>query len=173
MPPPDKLNGEPLTALLSITMARGGDKGSSLPGQFEINLNRRYLPIETFNEVVNEIHETITIAVEKTKLCDWSSEIRGHLRPVENPVGEEYWPRWIEALSKGFGWPLNKFRAWGSSTSSDMGWIQRTCNQEILLGGLGGNDRNQHAADENTTMTDLMSLARSIIFYFSNDFSKT
>ena len=44
MPPPPDAAG-PLHALFSITSAHGGNKGSALPGQFDLVLNRRYLPM--------------------------------------------------------------------------------------------------------------------------------
>ena len=106
-------------------------------------------------------------------LVDWDKKIQGHLAPVTDPRGETLWPRWIAALSQGFGWPVENFRAWGASTSSDMGWVQQTGHQEILLGGLGRADRNIHAADEHTTVQDLMGLARSILFYFAENFTGT
>ena len=54
-----------------------------------------------------------------------------------------------------------------------MGWVQQTGVKEILLGGLSRPDRNIHAANEHTTIEDLMGLARSILFYLAKDFTKT
>ena len=173
LPPPPGQNSDPLHARLTVTMARGGEKGSSLPGFFEINLNRRYLPDEDADEVVNEIRNVIEEVISKTNLVGWSLDIEGHLAPVSDPRGTEYWPRWVAALSHGFNWPADQFRAWGSSTSSDMGWVQQTGVKEILLGGLSRPDRNIHAANEHTTIEDLMGLARSILFYLAKDFTKT
>ena len=173
LPPPPASSGGPLHARLTLTMSKGGDKGSSLPGLFEVNLNRRYLPEEHSKTVIEEIRETVAAAVSKTHLIEWDCTIEGHLAPVSNPVGKNYWPRWVAALSEGFGWPMESFRAWGSSTSSDMGWAQKTGHREILLGGLSRQDRNVHGADEHTTTDDLMGLARSIMFYFAKDFTHT
>ncbi|MDE0783855.1 MAG: M20/M25/M40 family metallo-hydrolase [Planktomarina sp.] len=173
LPPQPGSNATPLHARLTLTMARGGEKGSSLPGLFEINLNRRYLQDENIDEVTKEIRDVIDGAVLKTKLIDWNWNIEGHLAPVSDPWGNEYWPRWVAALSHGFNWPIDQFKVWGSSTSSDMGWVQQAGRREILLGGLSRPDRNVHAADEHTTVEDLMGLARSILFYLAKDFTKT
>lgn len=172
LPPPPNHDAAHLHARLSLTMASGGEKGSSLPGLFEVNINRRYLPEEKADAVLEEIHDVVTEAVSRTRLVSWSSDIDGHLAPVRNPAGDQFWPRWVAALSKGFGWPADQFRSWGSSTSSDMGWVQQTDLTEILLGGLGRPERNIHGPDEHTTIEDLTGLARSIVFYFAKDFTE-
>ncbi len=173
LPPPPVSAGGPLHARLTLTMARGGAKGSSLPAVFEVNINRRYLPEEHSEAVIEEIQKCVSDAAAKTRLVDWNWDIEGHLAPVTDPDGDTYWPRWVAALSQGFGWPRDDFRVWGSSTSSDMGWAQMTGHKEILLGGLSRPDRNVHAADEHTTTDDLMGLARSLMFYLAKDFTQT
>ena len=170
LPPPPHGGLDALHARLTLTMARGGERGSNLPGEFEVNLNRRYLPTENADTVIAEIRDTVGGAVARTRLLDWDYEIQGHLTPVADPRGDKLWPRWSSAMSQGFGWPLDRFQAWGSSTSSDMGWVQKAGQSEILLGGLARPDRNVHAADEHTTVEDLLGLAKSILLYFANDF---
>ena len=59
---------------------------------------------------------------------------------------------------------------YGATSSSDFGWVQATGMQEILLGGLGRPDRNVHAADEHTTVDDLVALAQSILAYLASEF---
>jgi succinyl-diaminopimelate desuccinylase len=89
---------------------------------------------------------------------------------VSDPTGP-HWPRWQSALSAGFGFPPESFRRWGASSSSDMGWVQQAGVSEILLGGLGRPDRRGHAADEFTTMDDIVALARSVLAYLAADFA--
>jgi succinyl-diaminopimelate desuccinylase len=170
MPPPPTRLDQPLASKMTISAAHGGTKGSALPALIEIIVNRRYAPEEPVDSVVTEIRNTIQDAVTKTQILEWDLEEIGHLKPVANPVGEKYWPRWIKAYSEGFGWPESDFKTWGAVSSSDMGWVQNTGLQEILLGGLSRPDRNVHAADEHTTKSDLLGLSRSIIYYLRHDF---
>ncbi len=166
---PPRPGKAPLTARLTIAAAHGGDKGSAVPARFEILLNRRYAPEEDFTAARGEIEAVIAAAAREAELA-MRAELVGHLAPVSDPTGP-HWPRWQHACAEGFGWRDEEFRAWGASSSSDMGWVQRTGVQEILLGGLGRPDNNVHAADEFTTMEDLTSLARSILLYLAADFS--
>jgi succinyl-diaminopimelate desuccinylase len=171
MPSPPHFEGRPLTSRLTITAAHGGTKGSSLPGRFTLTINRRYAPEEKSEDVLRELEETIAAPLKSSGALSFSSRIVGHLAPVSDPVGP-HWPRWQAALSEGFGWTPEEFRAWGSSTSSDMGWVQQAGIKEILLGGLTRPGCGAHGADEHTTLDDVLSLAKSILLYFAADFHR-
>nr|WP_285895578.1 M20 family metallopeptidase [Epibacterium ulvae] len=170
MPPAPGSTG-PLHALLNITAIRGGEKGSALPGQCEVVINRRYAPEEDVAVVRAEIRECVEAAVKQTDLIGWRISETGHLPPVENSQGVMT-PRWTAAMATGHNVPLEQFVAYGSSTSSDFGWIQQggRGQREIMLGGLSRPDRNVHGADEFTTIEDLRGLARSIALFFSAQF---
>ncbi|MCC7048414.1 MAG: M20 family metallopeptidase [Alphaproteobacteria bacterium] len=170
MPAPPHYEGRPLTALLTIAAASGGQKGSSLPTRFDILVNRRYAPEEDFATVCAELEGTIAAAMKGSRATKVETRMSGHLAPVSDPTGP-HWPRWQAALARGFGFEPASFRAWGSSTSSDMGWVQRAGVKEILLGGLTRPGCNAHAPDEFTTLDDVMALAQSILLYLSSDFN--
>ncbi|HEV2677495.1 MAG TPA: M20/M25/M40 family metallo-hydrolase [Aliidongia sp.] len=169
MPSPPHYDGSPLHGRLTIAALHGGQKGSSLPAAFEILVNRRYAPEEDFPEVLAELEATVRDVMAPTQVLDVETHVIGHLAPVSDPTGP-HWPRWQAALGRGFGFAPEEFRAWGSSSSSDMGFVQQAGIREILLGGLGRPDNNIHAPDEFTTMADVVALARSILAYLSGDF---
>ncbi len=168
LPPPPHRNGAPLTALLTVAAAHGGQKGSAIPGLFEVLVNRRYAPEESFEAVLGELTAIVNATVSGS--CRAETEVIGHLPPVLDPTGP-HWPRWQAALSRGFGFAPDSFRAWGASSSSDMGWVQQAGIREILLGGLSRPDNNGHAADEHTTVSDVVALARSILAYLAAEFA--
>lgn len=170
MPSPPHFNGRPLTARLTVAAAQGGQKGSSLPARFDILVNRRYAPEEDFASVRAELEATVADAMRGSRALKVETQIIGHLAPVADPTGP-HWPRWAAAVSHGFGFAPAQFRAWGSSTSSDMGWVQQAGVREILLGGLVKPGCNAHAPDEFTTIEDLTALARAILLYLSVDFA--
>jgi succinyl-diaminopimelate desuccinylase len=167
---PAQIEGRPLTARLNVTAAHGGDKGSSVPGRFELLINRRYLPEESAASVRAEIEQCVASALEGGSALGHEVALLGHLAPVDDPTGP-HWPRWQQAVAVGFGFPPESFRRWGASSSSDMGWVQQAGIREILLGGLGRPDRRIHAADEFTTLDDIQALARSVLAYFAAEFA--
>jgi succinyl-diaminopimelate desuccinylase len=171
MPSPPHFEGRPLTARLTIAAVRGGHKGSSLPALCDILINRRYAPEEDFQAVRAEIESAVAQAMGKTRALSYELRVVGHLAPVSDPTGP-HWPRWLAAVSRGLGFAPESFRAWGASSSSDMGWVQQAGIREILLGGLIRPDSNAHAPDEFTTIDDVVGLARAILLYLAADFDE-
>ncbi|AHF79288.1 Peptidase M20 (plasmid) [Sodalis praecaptivus] len=172
MPSPPHFAGKPLTSRLTLAAAHGGSKGSIIPERFELLINRRYAPEEAFADVWQELAQCVELAMANTPAPDVALQMIGHLAPVSDPGGP-HWSRWQAALCQGFGFEENDFAVWGSSTSSDMGWVQQAGMKEILLGGLARPDNRIHAADEYTTMADLVALSQSILAYLADDFSPT
>lgn len=170
MPAPPHYQGRPLHARLTLAAAHGGGKGSTLPAQFELLINRRYTPEERFEEVLDELHGVIDEAMAGSRALAVERELIGHLAPVSDPTGP-HWPRWQAALCQGFGFAPGDFQRWGSSTSSDLGWVQRAGIQEMLLGGLARVDNRIHAFDEFTTLADIVALAQSVLLYLCAEFS--
>jgi len=169
MPSPPHYEGRPLTSRLTLAAVQGGSKGSTIPARFDLLVNRRYSPEEPFEQVWSELTHCIEQAMAGSAALAVEYHLIGHLAPVSDPSGP-HWPRWLSALSQGFGFDANDFAVWGSSTSSDMGWVQQAGIKEILLGGLARPENRIHASDEYTTMQDIVALAQSILAYLSADF---
>ena len=168
LPAPPHFEGRPLTARLSVTAIQGGAKGSALPGECTIIVNRRYPPEEEFAAVRAELEKTIRDAAAGSRALGVDIDLAGHLAPVANPDAGPYWPRWCDAVAFGFGYPRDGFRRWGASSSSDMGFVQQAGIANILLGGLSRPERNVHAADEYTTIGDVTALSRALLVYLAD-----
>ncbi len=168
MPPPPYRQNEGLAARLNVTALHAGAKGSALPGQCTILINRRYLPEENYDEVRAELDGAIRAAAAGTRALSVAIDVVGHLAPVRDPDGSAHWPRWRQALSFGFGYSNDSFQRWGASSSSDMGFVQAAGLKEILLGGLSRPEARVHAADEFTTIADIRALARAILVYLAD-----
>ncbi|MDE2516197.1 MAG: M20/M25/M40 family metallo-hydrolase [Rhodospirillales bacterium] len=167
LPPPPHRHGQPLAASLSLVAAHGGSSGGQVPASFEVLINRRYAPEESFEAALAEIEQVIAAATPQG--IGIETALIGHLIPTGDPTGP-HWPRWQRALSLGFGFAAQEFRKWGASTCSDFGYVQRTGIREVLLGGLARPERNIHAAEEHTTGEDLIALARSVLAYLAAGF---
>ncbi len=165
---PPAPGGAPLAPRLGIVRAMGGTSGGQVPDRFAFVVNRRYAPEEAFEAALAEIEEAIRGAAVGVAV---RMDVVGHLAPTSDPYGP-HWPRWQAALSRGFGYDAEAFRAWGASSCSDFGWVQRATGQaEVLLTGLGRPGNNVHAPDEFTTRGDLIALAQSVLAYLAAAFS--
>lgn len=158
----------PLVPRIGVVRAAGGTSGGQVPDRFEFVVNRRYAPEEDFGAALAEVEGVIRGAAEGVNV---RMDVVGHLAPTSDPYGP-HWPRWQAALSRGFGYRADEFRAWGASSCSDFGWVQIATGQsEVLLTGLGRAGNNVHAPDEFTTRGDLIALAQSVLAYLAADFS--
>jgi succinyl-diaminopimelate desuccinylase len=158
-----------LRASLAIAAANGGTSGGQVPERFDSLVNRRYAPEESFSHARAEIEAACRAALPAGAAMDFV--LVGHLMPTADPYGP-HWPRWQAALSRGFGYAPEDFAAWGASSCSDFGWVQRaTGRAETLLTGLGRPERGVHTAEEHTTTADLIALAQSVLAYLAADFA--
>jgi succinyl-diaminopimelate desuccinylase len=165
MPAPPGSSSPYVGARLNLTMARGGVKTTSIPDTFDLHVNRRYLPEESFSKVVSELESTARRAAEGGR-CEVLTAVTAHLPPVRNPIGPN-WSRWQACLAAGFGYAPEEFVLYGASSSSDMGWVQATGTQEILLGGVARSSNNIHGPNERVALRDLQGLARALLKYLS------
>lgn len=167
--PPAPYRGRPLSGRLTIAAVQGGRKGSALPGRCRILVNRRVMPEEEMAVALGEIETAIATARPRSKALGITTHVVGRLDPVINPdIGGRCWPRWRQALGWGFGWRNDAFSRYGSSSSSDMGFVQQAGLHEIMLGGLVRPESRGHGPDEFTTVQDITALARALLAYFAD-----
>lgn len=165
------MDGQPLRPILALTVARAGVKASSVPDHCALRLNRRYAPEEDDRAVLAEIEAAIAAAAPPG--TRWALHVTGHLAATWGADRGPHWPRWARAMADSFGWDPSEARAWGSTSSSDMGWVQRSRGpaegREILLGGAIRPDSRVHAADERVRLADVQALAAALLHYLAAD----
>ena len=136
----------------------GERRGSSIPGRFTLLVNRR-CPRRSGSTSL-ELERTVAEALNGSGAPRLDDPVVGHLLPVSDPTGP-HWPRWQAALSEGFGWPIESFRAWGASSLryglGSSGGDPGNPTRRLTRPGCGA-----HGADEHTTLDDVMALAKSI-----------
>ncbi|MDJ0388545.1 M20/M25/M40 family metallo-hydrolase [Roseomonas sp. E05] len=165
--------GEALRPILAITVAQAGVKANSIPDRCRIAMNRRTMPEEDDAAVLAEIEAAIAAAAPPG--TRWALHVTGHLAATAGADEGPHWPRWTAAMAASFGWDASEARAYGASSSSDMGWVQRArppgAPREILLGGAIRPDSRVHGVDERVRITDIQALAAAILRYLSGDFA--
>ncbi|MEI2384020.1 M20/M25/M40 family metallo-hydrolase [Breoghania sp. JC706] len=170
LPAPPHASG-PLRPQLTIAGAHGGTCGGQVPSRFDILVNRRYAPEESFEGAMKEITDLVEETLGGVPGLKVEIDLVGHLMPTADPNGP-HWPRWQKALSLGFGYADADFAKWGAASCSDFGWVQKAgVTQEVLLGGLGRPESCIHSPDEHTTVDDVVALAQSVLAYLAADYA--
>jgi len=170
LPPPPRDAGRPLSALLSITVMQAGTKANVVPERCAITVNRRTMPEEDDAAAIAEIEAAVAEGAAQPG-ARVETVVQGHLAPVLDADQGPHWPRWIAAASAAWGWRPEEYVRFGSSGSSDMGWVQRLGQREILMGGLSRPENAIHAPDESAALADMVALGRAILLYMGNEFA--
>ena len=162
-------DGMALRSILALTVAHAGVKANIVPDRCIVALNRRYAPEENDADVLAEIEAAIAAAAPPG--TRWTLRTTGHLAAVQHADRGPHGPRWLRAMADSFGWDAATAGAWGATSSSDMGWVQRARTPaegpEILIGGAIGPDSRVHGADERVRITDVQALAASLVRYLA------
>lgn len=164
-------DGAALRPILAVTMCKAGVKANIVPDRCQIVLNRRYSPEEGDAGPLAEIQACIAAAAPEG--TDWRLHVTGHLAAVQNADQGPHVDRFVATMRQGFNLPDDKAVAWGATSSSDMGWVQRArpphVSPEILIAGAIGPDCRVHAADERVHIPDLLGCARGLLRYLAED----
>jgi succinyl-diaminopimelate desuccinylase len=165
--------GDALHPIFALTVAQAGLKANIIPDLCRLAMNRRYMPEEDDAVVLAEIHDAIAAAAPPG--TRWSLHVTGHLAATDAPDQGPHWPRWQAAMAASFGFDPADFHAWGATSSSDMGWVQRARapgeSREILIGGAIRSDSRVHGVDERVRIADIQSLAAAILRYLAGEFA--
>ena len=161
-------DGRPLRPILAVTVCEAGTKANIVPDRCAVRLNRRYAPEEGDAAALAEIEAAIAAAAPAG--TRWALHVTGHLAAVQDAHLGPHWGDWHRAMAAAFGWTAPPV-AYGATSSSDMGWVQRARTAadgpEILLGGAIGPDCRVHAADERVRVDDLLALAAAVARYLA------
>lgn len=158
---------EDLRPALSVSSIQGGTPDTVWPAHCRLLLHRSYTAREDFDAVLGELQVAIREGCAEASHLTVTTLLSSHCAPVEDPDHGPNWPRWKQALSWGFGYPIDKFRRLGSREGSPLGFVQQAGVQELLLGGLRRAACTPHGPDEFTTIEDVEALARSVLAYLA------
>ena len=162
-------DGARLRPILAVTVCQAGVKANSVPARCRVALNRRYMPEEDDAAVLVEIEGVIAGAAPPA--TRWRLHVTGHLAAVSGAGEGPHVPRFLDAMRLGFGLPDGAGAAWGATSSSDMGWVQRARApgqaREILIAGAIGAECRVHGADERVRVADILGCARGLVRYLA------
>ena len=163
-------DGGPLRPILAMTVCQAGIKANIVPDACRLMLNRRCMPEEADAAVLAEIRAIVAAAAPPG--TRWSLHVTGHLAAVERAdCGPNVAP-FLSAMRQGFRLPPGGADlAWGATSSSDMGWVQRArppgASPEILITGAIGPDSRVHAVNERVHLSDILGCARGLLTYLA------
>lgn len=149
-----------IVPVLNITMARAGVKHNIVPPEYIIEGDRRFIPEEQFEDVVNELEETVEKAKRRDSKLD--CELKTHLvyeSFFQNP--EDPWVQKIRTVAEGVSG--EKKGVYGLSGSTDVAYTVNRTGLRVGMYAVGRQpEGNVHGDNENARIKDLLDLVKVI-----------
>jgi succinyl-diaminopimelate desuccinylase len=168
-PPHPDAPSDKMTPMFNLAMINAGRKSNIVPSSCSLIINRRYIPEETFEDVVGEIREAIDRGMERSVAEDVKVEVF-HVYPAMKKSGieGEHTAKMVEAYKLVHGYSDEDFVASGGSGSTDMANVQLELGwDDIPFTGPGRMDSRAHGADEFVRMDDVKAHMKVLIHYLA------
>jgi succinyl-diaminopimelate desuccinylase len=158
-----------LTPMFNLDVIHAGAKSNIVPATCSLIVNRRYVPEETYEEVVAEVREAVARGQRNSKALDVKVEVmRAYPAGVWDPESSYRW-RMREAYKLVQGYKDEDFKRSGGAGSTDMADIAEVCKTDKFVNcGMGRmGESNAHGADENIRMSDLLAHTKELVWYLA------
>ncbi|MFW6075416.1 MAG: M20 family metallopeptidase [Chloroflexota bacterium] len=158
-----------MTPMFNLSLIQAGVKSNIVPATAKLLVNRRYIPDESFEDVVGEIREAVDRAMEKSVATDVTVDVfhvypAMRLRGMDGPRARKM----KDAYQFVHGYDDDDFWQAGSSGSTDMANVQQELGwDDMAYCGLGRMDSRAHGADEFVRMSDVRAHMKVLIHYLA------
>jgi succinyl-diaminopimelate desuccinylase len=168
-PPHPDAPSDRMTPMFNLSVINAGRKSNIVPSSCSLIVNRRYIPEESFEDVVGEIREAVERGMEKSVAEDVRVEVF-HVYPAMRTAGleGEHTRKMVEAYKLVHGYLDEDFVASGGSGSTDMANVHQELGwSDIPFTGPGRMDSRAHGADEFVRIDDVKSHMKVLIHYLA------
>ncbi|MFX1509407.1 MAG: M20 family metallopeptidase [Promethearchaeota archaeon] len=156
-----------VTPMFNIDIIQGGTKSNIVPAECQVVINRRYIPEETYEQVVEEIKQAITRGKTNSKAVSVETAIIHTYRPFKADTTSQHALKMREALKAVHNYQDSDFIFGGGAASTDMGFITQGCGIDKIIGiGAASLDNlSAHKPDEWVRIDDLINMAKQLVHY--------
>ncbi|MHA2314734.1 MAG: M20 family metallopeptidase [Candidatus Hermodarchaeia archaeon] len=158
-----------VTPMFNIDIIHGGTKSNIVPAECEVIINRRYIPEESYEQVVQEIEAAVERGKAKSKALEVEITTIHSTPPFKADITSTYAKKMQQALQAVHGFQDTEFIVGGAAVSTDMGFITQACGIDKILG-IGAatlDNTSAHKPDEWVRIDDLMNMTKQLIHYLA------
>ncbi len=158
-----------MTPMFNLSVINAGRKSNIVPSSCSLIVNRRYIPDESFDDVVAEIREAVDRGMERSVAEDVKVEVF-HVYPAMKTAGldGEHTRKMVESYKLVHSYSDEDFVASGGSGSTDMANVHQELGwSDIPFTGPGRMDSRAHGADEFVRMDDVKAHMKVLINYLA------
>jgi len=156
-----------VTPMFNIDIIRGGTKSNIIPAECKVVINRRYIPEETYEQVVQEIEQAVERGKANSKALNVETTFIHSYHPFTADTTSKYAQKMREALKAVHNYQDDEFLIGGAAASTDMGFITHACDIKNIIGmGPASFDNlSAHKPDEWIRIDDLVNMTKQLVHY--------
>jgi len=158
-----------VSPMFNIDIIQGGVKSNIVPAECEVVINRRYIPEESYEQVVKEIQDAIERGKAQSKALDVKVTFLHVAPPFKADTTSKFAMKMREALKAVHGYQDEEFVVGGAAASTDMGFIPLGCDVKNIIGvGAATIDNlSAHKADEWVSIDSLINMTKQLVHYLA------
>jgi succinyl-diaminopimelate desuccinylase len=158
-----------MTPMFNLDIIRGGNKANIVPSECELLINRRYIPEEHYEDIVEEIRAAIERGKANSKALDVEVTFTHANYPFKADIEDRYSQKMRDALKAVHGYQDSDFVYGGASGSTDMGFVAHALNTDkfIGVGAITLDNISAHQPDEWVRIDDLLNMTKQLVHYLA------
>ena len=158
-----------MTPMFNLAIIRGGNKANIVPSECELLINRRYIPEENYEDIVEEIRAAIERGKANSKAMDVEVTFTHANYPFKADTENQYSQKMRDALKAIHGYQDSDFVYGGASGSTDMGFVAHALNTDkfIGVGPITLDNISAHQPDEWVRIDDLLNMTKQLVHYLA------
>jgi len=158
-----------MTPMFNLDIIRGGNKANIVPSECELLINRRYIPEEHYEDIVEEIRAAIERGQANSKALDVEVTFTHANYPFKADTENQYSQKMRAALKAVHGYQDSDFVYGGASGSTDMGFVAHALNTDkfIGVGAITLDNISAHQPDEWVRIDDLLNMTKQLVHYLA------
>jgi len=155
-----------MSPMFNLDIIRSGEKENIVPDLCTLTINRRYIPDEKYEEVIQETKEAINRGKAKSKALDVKITVKYDYPSFKNDPNSPANSRIKKVMSLVQGVSENEIAVVGSSGSTDMGFLT---DYDVLIHGNSNVTSNSHGINETIKLKDVLTYIKEIIVFLCAD----
>ena len=155
-----------MSPMFNLDIIHSGEKENIVPDLCTLTINRRYIPDEKYEEVIQETKEAINRGKAKSKALDVKITVKYDYPSFKNDPNSPANSRIKKVMSLVQGVPENEIAVVGSSGSTDMGFLT---DYDVLIHGNSNVTSNSHGINETIKLKDVLTYIKEIIVFLCAD----
>lgn len=155
-----------MSPMFNLDIIRSGEKENIVPDLCTLTINRRYIPDEKYEDVIQEIQDAIDRGKAKSKALDVKVTYKYDYPAFKNDQNSPANLRIKKVMNLVQGVSEDEIAIVGTSGSTDMGFLT---NYDVIIHGNSSVVSNSHGVNETIKLKDILTYIKEIIVFLCAD----